>query len=72
MVKVYHELRELQRQLQVAAVADAVNGLAQDGAAGGDPVLLGLADVYKRQYLHRISVRRGGPVQGAMFSTLLL
>ncbi len=40
---IVEELRELAGQLQVAAVADAVNGLAQDGAAGGDPVLLGLA-----------------------------
>ena len=40
---IVHELRELQRQFQVAAVADAVNGLAQDGAACGDPVFLGLA-----------------------------
>ena len=40
---IVEELRELAGQLQVAAVADAVNGLAQDGAASGDPVLLGLA-----------------------------
>ncbi len=30
---IVEELRELAGQLQVAAVADAVNGLAQDGAA---------------------------------------
>ena len=36
------ELGELAGQLQVAAVADAVDGLAQDGAPGGHPVLLGL------------------------------
>ena len=40
---IVEELRELAGQLQVASVADAVNGLAQDGAASGDPVLLGLA-----------------------------
>ena len=40
---IVEELRELAGQLQVASVADAVNGLAQDGAACGDPVLLGLA-----------------------------
>ena len=38
---IVHELRELQGQFQVAAVADAVDGLAQDGAAGSDPVLFG-------------------------------
>ena len=40
---IVEELRELAGQLQVASVADAVNGLAQDGAASGDPVLLGFA-----------------------------
>ena len=35
------ELGELERQLQVAAVADPVDGLAQDGPPGGDPVFLG-------------------------------
>ena len=33
---IVEELRELAGQLQVASVADAVNGLAQDGAASGD------------------------------------
>ena len=37
------ELRELAGQLEVAAVADAVDGLAQDGAAGGEPVVARLA-----------------------------
>ena len=41
---VVNELRELAGQLQVAAVADAVNGLAENGPASGDPVLLGLPD----------------------------
>ena len=36
------EVGELEGQLQVAAVADAVDGFAQDGPPGGDPVLLGL------------------------------
>src|SRR5699024_370216 len=36
------EVGELEGQLQVAAVADAVDGLAQDGPPGGYPVLLGL------------------------------
>ena len=40
---IVEEFRELAGQLEVAAVADAVNGLAQDGAACGDPVLLGFA-----------------------------
>ena len=44
---IVHELRELQGQLQVAAVTDAVNGLAQDGAAGCDPVFLG--------FFHRVA-----------------
>ena len=35
---IVEELRELAGQFQIAAVADAVNGLAQDGAACGDPV----------------------------------
>ena len=38
---VVHELRELQGQFQIAAIADAVDGLAQDSAAGCNPVLLG-------------------------------
>ena len=42
-LNIVEELRELAGQLQVAAVANAVNGLAQDGAACGDPVFLGLA-----------------------------
>ena len=44
---IIHELRELQCQLQVAAVANAVNGLAQDGAAGCDPVFFG--------FFHRVA-----------------
>ena len=40
---IVEELRELAGQFQIAAVADAVNGLAQDGAACGDPVFLGFA-----------------------------
>ena len=36
------EVGELQRQLEVAAVADPVDGLAQNGPPGGDPVLFGL------------------------------
>ena len=38
---IIHELWELQCQLQIAAIADAVDGLAQDSAAGCNPVLLG-------------------------------
>ena len=41
---VVDELGELAGQLQVAAVADAVDGFSQNGPAGGDPVLLGLPD----------------------------
>ena len=41
---VVDELRELAGELEVAAVAYAVYGLAQYGAAGRDPVLLRLAD----------------------------
>ena len=37
------ELRELAGQLEVAAVADAVDGLAQNGAPGGKPVVARLA-----------------------------
>ena len=40
---IIEELRKLARQLQIAAVADAVDGLAQDGAAGGEPVVSRLA-----------------------------
>ena len=38
---IVHKLRELQCQLQIATIANAVNGRSQDGAAGCDPVLLG-------------------------------
>ena len=44
---IVHEIRELQRQLQISAVANAVDGLAQDGSAGGDPVFPG--------FLHRVA-----------------
>ena len=44
---IVEELRELAGQLQVASVADAVNGLAQDGAAGCDPVFFG--------FFHRVA-----------------
>ena len=40
---IINELREFTGQLQVPAVADAVNGLAQDGPPGGNPVLPGLS-----------------------------
>ena len=38
---IVNELRKLQGQFQVAAVADAVNGLAENGPPGSDPVFLG-------------------------------
>ena len=43
------EVRELARQLQIAAVADAVDGLSEDGAPRRDPVFLRLA--------HRVAAR---------------
>ena len=41
---VLDEFREVACQLQVTAVTDAVDGLAQDSPAGGDPVLFRLPD----------------------------
>ena len=46
---VVDEVRELARQLQIAAVADAVDGLSEDGAPRRDPVFLRLA--------HRVAAR---------------
>ena len=44
---VVDEFRELQRQFQIAAVADAVHRLAQDSPPRSDPVFLG--------FLHRVA-----------------
>ena len=44
LLHIVQEVRELHRQLQIAAVADTVDGFAQDGSAGGHPVVFCLFD----------------------------